>query len=39
LKNRNLYFNFLFISNSVSYLIFFSFLIFSFYGTRKSGIN
>lgn len=39
LKNRNIYFNFLFISNSIAYFIFFSFLIFSFYGTRKSGIN
>lgn len=39
LKNQSVYFNFLFISNSIAYFIFFSFLIFSFYGTRKSGIN
>ena len=35
LKDTSTFFNFFFIANSTSYLIFFSFLTYSFYGTRK----
>ena len=35
LKDTSTFFNFFFIANSISYLIFFSFLSYSFYGTRK----
>jgi hypothetical protein len=35
LKDTSTFFNFFFIANSISYLIFFLFLSYSFYGTRK----
>jgi len=38
-NNLNEFYNYLFISNSIAYLVFFIFLSFSFYVSRKSRIN